>query len=137
VLYFNREIFIQHLEACHRQCMVCKKFYYRKLLKSFHKFLSFLRMHNQIIHNFKHVHVDYNPLKGMLVLILSLKLSTVPYAAGAESRGHSRTVWLYIDVNCFPSFIVRWILNFVDQPTHENPENWYPTNKSDFTVMNV
>jgi RNA processing factor Prp31 len=20
--------------------------------------------------------------------------------------------------NCFPSFIVRWILNFVDQPTH-------------------
>ena len=82
----------------------------------------FLRMHNQIIHNFKHVHVDYNPLKGMLVLILSLKLSTVPYAAGAESRGHSKTVWLYIDVNCFPSFIVRWILNFVDQPTHENPE---------------
>jgi hypothetical protein len=81
VLYFNREIFIQHLEACHRQCMVWKKFYYRKLLKSFHKFLSFLRMHNQIIHNFKHVHVDYNPLKGMLVLILSLKLSTVPYAA--------------------------------------------------------
>jgi hypothetical protein len=33
--------------------------------------------------------------------------------------------------NCFPSFIVCWILNFVDLPTHEN---WYPTNKSDFTV---
>jgi len=22
----------------------------------------------------------------------------------------------------------------MDQPTHENHENWYPTNKSDFTV---
>ena len=28
------------------------------------------------------------------------------------------------------SFIVRWILNFVDQLIHEN---WYPMNKSDFT----
>jgi hypothetical protein len=26
----------------------------------------------------KHLHVDYNPLNGMLVLISSLKLSTVP-----------------------------------------------------------
>jgi hypothetical protein len=31
------------------------------------------------------LHVDYNPLKGKLVLILSLKLSTVPYSAGPES----------------------------------------------------
>ena len=38
---------------------------------------------NQVIH--KHVNVDYNPLKGMLILISSLKLSTVPYAAGPES----------------------------------------------------
>jgi len=30
---------------------------------------------------------------------------------------------------------VRWILNFVNQSTHENPQkNWYPTKKSDFTV---
>jgi hypothetical protein len=29
------------------------------------------------------------------------------------------------------NFIVRWILNFVDQPTHQN---WYSMNKSDFTV---
>ena len=36
--------------------------------------------------------------------------------------------------NYFPSFVVRWILNFVDQPTHENHENWYPTNKIDFIV---
>jgi len=53
---------------------------------------------------FTHVHVDYNPLKGMLVLISSLKLSTVPYAAGPESRGHLRTAWLYIDVKLLPKF---------------------------------
>ena len=49
---------------------------------------------NQIIH--KQVHVDYNPLKGMLVLISSLKLSTVHYTAGYESQGHSSTVYVYI-----------------------------------------
>ena len=88
---------------------------------------------NQIIH--KHVHVDYNPLKGILILILSLKLSIEPYAAGPESRGHSRTAFVNISMSsCFPTFILRWILNFVDQPTDENHENWYPTNKSDFTV---
>jgi hypothetical protein len=70
----------------------------------------------------------------MLILISSLKLSTVPYAAGPESRGQHG----YISMsNCFPSLIVRWILNFVDQPTHENHENWYPTNKSDFTVIEM
>jgi hypothetical protein len=37
---------------------------------------------NQIIH--KHVHMDYNPLKGMLILISSLKLSTVPYGYAAS-----------------------------------------------------
>jgi len=72
------------------------------------------------------------PLKGMQILILSLILSIVPYAAGPESRGHSRTSFANISMsNCFPNFIVRLILNFVDQPTHKN---WYPTNKSDFTV---
>ena len=73
-------------------------------------------------------------LKGMLVLISSLKLSTVTYAAGPESHV-TRGQHGYISMsNCFPSLIVRWILNFVDQSTHENHENWYPTNKSDFTV---
>ena len=72
----------------------------------------------------------------MLVLILSLKLSIVPYAVGPESRGDSRTAFANISMSsCFPSFIVHWIFNFVDQPTHENHENWYPTNKSDFTVI--
>ena len=72
----------------------------------------------------------------MLVLISSLKLSTVPYAAGPKSRDDTRGQHGYISMsNCFPSFIVRWILNFVDQPTHENHENWYSTNKSDFTVF--
>jgi superfamily I DNA/RNA helicase len=36
--------------------------------------------------------------------------------------------------NCFPSFIVRWILNFVD---HENHANWHYTNKSDFTLLHT
>ena len=72
----------------------------------------------------------------MLVLISSLKLSIVPCAAGPESRGHSWTAFVNISMSsCFPSFIVRWILNFMDEPTHENHENWYPTNKSDFTVV--
>ena len=35
---------------------------------------------NQIIH--RHLHVDYNPLQGMFVLIWSLKLSTAPFTAG-------------------------------------------------------
>jgi hypothetical protein len=48
--------------------------------------------------------VDYNPLKGMLVLISSLKLSIVPYAAGPESQCHSRTAWLCIDVKLLPKF---------------------------------
>ena len=94
-------------------------------------------MHSQF-NNSQHVHVDYNPLKGMLVLISSLELSIVPYAAGPDSRGHSRTAFANISMsNCFPSFIVRWIFNFMDQPTHENHENWYPTNKSDFTVYQI
>jgi hypothetical protein len=69
----------------------------------------------------------------MLVLISSLKLSIVPYAAGPESQGHSRTAFASISMSsCFPSFIVRWILNFIDQSTHENG---HPTNKSDFTEL--
>jgi hypothetical protein len=32
-------------------------------------------------------------------------------------------------VSLFAGFLI-----FVDQPTYENHENWYPTNKSDFTV---
>ena len=39
--------------------------------------------------------------------------------------------------NCLPSFIVHWIVNFVDQPTNDNHEKWYPTNKSDFTVNRI
>ena len=67
---------------------------------------------NQIIH--KHVHVNYNQLKGMHVLISSLTLSTVPYAAGPESRGHSRTTWLYrcqtaSQVSLFIGSLISWI----------------------------
>jgi hypothetical protein len=58
-------------------------------------------------------------LKGMFVLISSLKLSFVPYAAGPESQGHSRTAFANIYLLPNAIFIVRWIFNFVDQPTHE------------------
>ena len=80
--------------------------------------------------------MDYNPLKGMLVLISSLKLSTVPYGYAASPEVKvTRGQHGYISMsNCLPNFIVHWILNFEDQPTHENHENWHPTNKSDFTV---
>ena len=30
--------------------------------------------------------------------------------------------------------LFRWTLKFVDKVIHENHENWYPTNKSTFTV---
>jgi hypothetical protein len=88
---------------------------------------------NQIIH--KHLHVDYNPLQGMLVLISSLQLSTSPLQLVQKveiTRGKHGDISMS---NCFPGFIVRWILNFVDHPTHENHKNWYTTNKSDFTVL--
>jgi hypothetical protein len=39
------------------------------------------------------------------------------------------------EVNIRNQVFYRWILNFVDQPTHENHKNWYSTNKSDFTVL--
>jgi hypothetical protein len=80
------------------------------------------------------VDISFRYLKQFF-LVLSLKLSIVPYAAGPDSRGHSKTAFANIPMsNCFPHFIVRWILNFVDQPSHENHENWYTMNKSDFTV---
>jgi len=82
-------------------------FYNRKLLKSFYTCFQ-----NQIIH--KHVHMDYNPLKGMLVLISLLKKSIVPYAAGSES--HSRTAYMAIyrcqttsQVSLFVRFLISWI----------------------------
>ena len=91
-------------------------------------------MHSQS-KNSQHVHVDYNLLEGMLVLISSLQLSIAPCAAGPKGRGHSCREFVNISMSrCFPRFIVRWILNFIDQPNHENHKKWYPTNKSDFTV---
>ena len=72
----------------------------------------------------------------MLILISLLKLSIAPHAADPESSGDSRTASVNISMlNCFPSFIVRWIFNFVDQSTHENHKNLYTTNKGDFTVQ--
>jgi hypothetical protein len=44
--------------------------------------------------------VNYYPLKGMLILILSLKLSIVPYEAGPEvnKQGSKEKIWLPIVV---------------------------------------
>jgi hypothetical protein len=44
--------------------------------------------------------VDYNPLKGMLVLISSLRLSILSYATGPESWGQH----MAIDVKLLPKF---------------------------------
>ena len=64
---------------------------YFKLIFDIHFCRFYACIQNQIIH--EHVHVDYKPLKSMLVLISSLKLSTiVPYAAGSESD--SRTAYM-------------------------------------------
>jgi hypothetical protein len=67
--------------------------------------------------------------KGMLVLILSLKLSVVPYAAGTENRGHSRTSFANISMsNCFPNFIVGgFLISWIS----------LPTDKRDFTVTEI
>ena len=55
-------------------------------------------------------------IKGMLVLISSLKLSTVPYVAGSESRSHSRTAYMAIyrcqtasQVSLLVGFLISWI----------------------------
>jgi hypothetical protein len=69
--------------------------------------------------------VYHNPSTGMLVLIVSLQLSIVPYAAGPESWCHSMR--LYIDVKLLPKSHCSLDSYFHgSQPTHEN---WYwPSN---------
>jgi hypothetical protein len=143
------KIYKKGLNSCCKQktsltnslCFFCRKLMVVSSICTGHGLSSIVTLNilwNHFYSFYKHVHMDYNPLKGTLVLISSLKLSIVPNAAGPESWGHSRTVFANISMsNCFPSFIVHWILNFVDQPTHENHENWYPTNKSDFPVSGV
>ena len=72
-------------------------FYNRKLLKSIHiqTFLSFLCMHSQS-NNSQQVHVDYNQLKGRLVLISSLMFR--------KSRSLEDIICQYIDVELLPKF---------------------------------
>ena len=97
--------------------------------------LSFLHVtciQNQIIH--KHVHVDYNPLKGMLVL----KIVNCPLCSWSwKSRSLADSMAIYQCQTANQVFIFCWILNFMDQPTRKNNENWYPTNKNDFTVLSI
>ena len=78
-------------------------FFYRKLLKTFSQInISVIFTHEFKIKSLTHIFRQI--FKGMLILISSLKLSTVSYAAGPESRGHSRTAWLYNNVKLLPKF---------------------------------
>jgi hypothetical protein len=109
-------------QDCHRSYIIAARFgskfdfYNRKLLnllayKHFCRFYACIQ--NQIIH--KHVHVDYNPLKGMLILLLSLKLSIVPYAAGPKvevTRGQHLPIYrcqTAFHVSLFVGFLISWI----------------------------
>jgi len=53
VLYFNREMFIQHLKVCHRYCMVWKQTFLLEVVKNLftNKHLSFLHMHSKSNHS--------------------------------------------------------------------------------------
>jgi hypothetical protein len=65
----------------------------------------------------------YSPLKGMLILISSLKLSITPYAAGPESWGQYMAIY-NVAVYCHLTFI-RGVPIFVARLIHEikNPTN--------------
>jgi hypothetical protein len=66
-------------------------------------------------------YTDEDTLLSVAYTFFQLKYYTI---AGPERRGHSRTAFVNIsESSCFPRFIVRWILNFIDQPTHENHVN--------------
>ena len=66
-------MFIQHLHV--KVCHLGSNFL-SEVVKIFSQINISVVLQSQIIQ--KHLHVDYNPLKGMLILISSLKLSTVP-----------------------------------------------------------
>jgi hypothetical protein len=56
--------------------------------------------------------MDYNPLKGMLVLISSLKLSIVPYVADPETQGQHLPIYrcrASSQVSLFVGFLISWI----------------------------
>ena len=61
--------------------------------------------------------MDYNPLKGMLVLIAALKLSTV--AAGPESQGYSRTAYMAVyqcQTASYVSLFVGFLISRISLP---------------------
>ena len=71
--------------------------------------------------------MDYKPIKRNACTYFVIKIVNCTLCSWSRK---SRTAFANISMlSCFPCFIVRWILIFVDQPTHENHENWYPTNK--------
>ena len=117
--------------------MTCDSKIYLLTYKYFYHFYACIQ--NQIIH--KRVQLDYSPLKGMLRLISSLKLLIVqlyPMQLVQKvevTRGQHLPIYQCqtpAQVSLFVGFLISWISL---QPTHENDENWYLTNKSDFTVL--
>ena len=108
------------------------------IISAFAKIFSQINMsvvctHSFKIKSFKDVHVDYNPLKGMLVLI-PCQLYPIQLIQKVEvTQGQYFAIYRYqiaSQVSLFVGFLI-----FVVQPTHENHENWYSTNKSDFIGM--
>ena len=69
-------MFIQQCKSVSPLVYSLEVFFLTEVVKIFSQINISVVLQSQIIQ--KHLHVDYNPLKGMLVLILSLKLSTVP-----------------------------------------------------------
>ena len=77
-------------------------------------------------------------LNAVVVLWLLLNYSQIwrysiyslDHISGQTYRWGSFHVFIWTMVVLF-----RWTLKFVDKVIHENHENWYPTNKSTFTVI--
>ena len=80
-------MFIQHLKVCHRYCMVWKQNFLLEVVKIFSQInISVIFTHAFKIKSFTNICMwIITQIKGMLVLISSLKLSTVPFAADPES----------------------------------------------------
>ena len=70
-------MFIQQCQSVSPLVYSLEVFFLTEVVKIFSQINISVVLQSQIIQ--KHLHVDYNPLKGMLILISSLKLSTVPW----------------------------------------------------------
>ena len=69
-------MFIQQCKSVSPLVYSLEVIFLTEVVKIFSQINISVVLQSQIIQ--KDLHVDYNPLKGMLILISSLKLSTVP-----------------------------------------------------------